>query len=121
MLVELPVRGVRVGGVTVGPGEARAVAIPLVSRRRGAEGGSAAARTIPAWVVVGTKAGPRVSVVGAVRGFETSAARAATRLAAEHRTPQSDRSPTHLPSAHRTTSHGDAPNPFRARRPRGVS
>jgi len=80
MLVELPVRGVRVGGVTVGPGEARAVSIPLSARRRG--DGAAPARAIPAWVVVGHKAGPRVSVVGAVRGVEAGAARAASRLAA---------------------------------------
>ena len=33
MLVEPPARGVRVGGVTVAPGEARAVAIPLSPRR----------------------------------------------------------------------------------------
>ena len=42
----------------------------------------AAAPTIPAWVVVGLKPGPRVSVVGAQRGHETTAALAAARLAA---------------------------------------
>jgi predicted deacylase len=81
MLVELPVRGVRVGGVTVGPGEARAVSIPLSDRGKGG-GSKPGARSIPAWVVVGTKAGPRVSVVAAVRGTEVCAARAAARLAA---------------------------------------
>src|SRR4029077_13805817 len=81
VLVELPVRGVRVGGVTVSPGDDRGVAIPLPPRRRGADG-APAARSIPAWVVVGTKAGPRVSVVGAVRGVEITAARAAAKLAA---------------------------------------
>src|SRR5262245_26355798 len=96
MLVEPPARGVRVGGVTVAPGEARAVAIPLAPRRRRARTGTsrpgsgsapedksaASARSIPAWVVVGLKPGPRVSVVAAVRGVETTAALAAARLAA---------------------------------------
>ena len=91
MLVEPPARGVRVGGVTVAPGEARAVAIPLSPRprpsRAAAKSGGAAetappAPTIPAWVVVGLKPGPRVSVVGALRGHETTAALAAARLAA---------------------------------------
>src|SRR6188768_2327667 len=93
MLVEPPARGVRVGGVTVAPGEARAVSIPLSPRRRagkaGARTGGAAAPpptpptpSIPAWVVVGLKPGPRVSVIGALRGYETTAAHAAARLAA---------------------------------------
>jgi hypothetical protein len=77
MTVELPARGVRVGGVTVGPGEARAVAIPLAPRA----GAQAAARGVPAWVVVGGRPGPRVSVVAAPRGTEALAARAAARLA----------------------------------------
>jgi predicted deacylase len=95
MLVEPPARGVRVGGVTVAPGEARAVEIPLSPPLRpartpparsgpsnaGAEA-PARARSVPAWVVVGLKPGPRVSVVGALRGFETTAALAAARLAA---------------------------------------
>src|SRR5262245_1973615 len=96
MLVEQPARGVRVGGVTVAPGEARQVAIALSPRprrplrtaasRSGATDGGAEARppavSIPAWVVVGLKPGPRVSVVGALRGVETTAALAASRLAA---------------------------------------
>jgi predicted deacylase len=96
MLVEPPARGVRVGGVTVAPGEARQVEIvlsALPSRARRAalarsgtsNGGTEAAapvRSIPAWVVVGLKPGPRVSVVGALRGHETTAALAAARLAA---------------------------------------
>ena len=53
MLVELPARGVRVGGVTVAPGEARAVAIALVPRTRA---GKQALPSIPAWVVVGQEA-----------------------------------------------------------------
>jgi len=80
MLVEPPARGVRVGGVTVAPGEARAVEIPLAARPATAR--ASTARSIPAWVVVGLKPGPRVSVVGAQRGFETTAALAAARLAA---------------------------------------
>jgi predicted deacylase len=94
MLVEPPARGVRVGGVTVAPGEARAVSIPLSPRRRSRRKLAARAATpngpegppptpsIPAWVVVGLKPGPRVSVVGALRGHETTAALAAARLAA---------------------------------------
>jgi predicted deacylase len=88
MLVEPPARGVRVGGVTVAPGEARAVSIPLsVRQRRAKRAGAATAPppatpSIPAWVVVGLKPGPRVSVVGALRGYETTAALAAARLAA---------------------------------------
>ena len=95
MLVEPPARGIRVGGVTVAPGEARAVTIPLAPRPRparsaaskagGADGQAAEPaqpRSVPAWVVVGSKPGPRVAVVGAVRGVETTAALAAARLAA---------------------------------------
>jgi predicted deacylase len=98
MLVEPPARGVRVGGVTVAPGEARAVTIPLSPLPRASRSAAASsarsgganppaetparARSIPAWVVVGLKPGPRVSVVGAIRGVETTAALAAARLAA---------------------------------------
>jgi predicted deacylase len=77
MAVELPARGVRVGGITVVPGEARAVVIPLAGREA-----KAAARAVPAWVVVGERPGPRVSVVAGLRGTEAAAARAAARLAA---------------------------------------
>jgi predicted deacylase len=79
MAVELPARGVRIGGVSVAPGEARAVKILLAPRSR-ADG--ATERAVPAWVIVGSKPGPRISVVAAVRGVEATAARAATRLAA---------------------------------------
>ena len=81
MAVELPARGVRVGGVSVAPGEARAVRILLAPPAR-ARGAGAAERAVPAWVIVGSKPGPRISVVAAVRGVEATAARAATRLAA---------------------------------------
>ena len=79
MAMELPARGVRIGGVSVAPGEARAVRILLAPRARAA---GAAERAVPAWVIVGSKPGPRISVVAAVRGVEATAARAATRLAA---------------------------------------
>ena len=83
MLVEPPARGVRVGGVTVAPGEARAVSIPLSPGPKPSKNAPPRpARSIPAWVVVGLKPGPRVSVVGALRGIETTAALAASRLAA---------------------------------------
>jgi predicted deacylase len=81
MAVELPARGVRVGGVSVSPGEARAVRILLTPPAR-ARAASGAERAVPAWVIVGNKPGPRISVVAAVRGVEATAARAATRLAA---------------------------------------
>jgi predicted deacylase len=94
MVVELPARGVRIGGTTVAPGEARAVAIslspqppPAQAQPRGGRpasgtGSNEGARSIPAWVAVGAKAGPRVSVVAALRGVEVDAAAAATALAA---------------------------------------
>jgi len=83
MVGELPARGVRVGGVTVAPGEARAVTIALSAPPRAAgAAGVRRDRGVPAWVVVGVRPGPRVSVVAAVSGVETTAARAATRLAA---------------------------------------
>ncbi|HTB57799.1 MAG TPA: hypothetical protein VLC06_07995, partial [Polyangia bacterium] len=81
MAVELPARGVRVGGVSVAPGEARAVRILLTPPAR-ARAAGAAERAVPAWIIVGNKPGPRISVVAAVRGVEATAARAATRLAA---------------------------------------
>jgi predicted deacylase len=75
-----PARGVRIGGVTIGPGEARAVSIQLAPRTK-ARAAANAARSIPAWVAVGAKGGPRVSVVAATRGTETGAAAAARALA----------------------------------------
>jgi predicted deacylase len=77
MAIELPPRGVRVGGVSVAPGEARAVRIALAARA----GAGAASRSVPAWVIVGSKPGPRIGVVAAIRGGEATAARAANRLA----------------------------------------
>jgi predicted deacylase len=76
-----PARGVRIGGVTVGPGEARGVSIQLAARAGAKSTAAAEVRAIPAWVVVGAKGGPRVSVVAAARGTETAAAAAARALA----------------------------------------
>jgi len=81
MLGELPARGVRVGGVTVAPGEMRAVTIPLAAPPRSASARSVD-RGVPAWVVVGVRPGPRVSVVAALDGVETTAVRAARVLCA---------------------------------------
>jgi uncharacterized protein len=81
MIPSLPARGVRIGGVTVAPGEARAVAIPLAPRAARQDAAATEdRRAIPAWVVVGAKAGPRVSIVAAVRGTESGAAAAARAL-----------------------------------------
>jgi predicted deacylase len=87
MPITLPARGVRVGGITIAPGVARAVSIPLAPREsRGAtpnarEAAAAAARALPAWVAVGAKAGPRVTIVAAARGTESAATAAARALA----------------------------------------
>jgi predicted deacylase len=78
----LPARGVRVGGVTVTPGTARAVEIPLAPRAsEDATAPERAARALPAWVAVGAKPGPRVTVVAAARGTESAATAAARALA----------------------------------------
>jgi len=95
MSITLPVRGVRVGGITIAPGGARAVSIPLAPREgrakerpsRGAAGEAsqddpeAVSRALPAWVAVGAKAGPRVTIVAATRGTESAATAAARALA----------------------------------------
>ncbi|HVR62345.1 MAG TPA: hypothetical protein VMU50_10625, partial [Polyangia bacterium] len=103
MLVEPPARGIRIGGVTIAPGEARAIEIALgggappkaesngAPDAGGAGAGAAAgegrakrARAgVPAWAAVGQKAGPRVTVVAATRGFEATAALAASALVDE--------------------------------------
>jgi predicted deacylase len=77
MLAETLARGIRVGGVNVAPGEARSLSIALSAR---AAAGKAARVAVPVWVAVGPKAGPRVSIVAALHGFEAMAARAATAL-----------------------------------------
>jgi len=67
---------VRAGGTIVGPGEARAVSLTLPGR----SGHAVARDALPALVVVGARPGPRVVVLAAPRGFETTAARAAAAL-----------------------------------------
>ncbi|HET6284759.1 MAG TPA: RimK/LysX family protein [Polyangia bacterium] len=86
MLQEPPARGIRVGGVIISPGETRTVSIPLVHRPLTASANPAGVETgardpIPVWAAVGNRAGPRVSVVAATRGFEATAAMAASELA----------------------------------------
>jgi predicted deacylase len=76
-----PARRIRIGGLTLAPGESRAVALPLAPRAARSDPAAAAARAVPAWVVVGAKAGPRVSIVAAPRGTESAATRAARALA----------------------------------------
>jgi uncharacterized protein len=77
MLAEAPARAIRVGGINIGPGEARALSIAL-SPRASAE--KTAALAIPAWAAVGPRPGPRLSIVAALHGFEGTAARAAAQL-----------------------------------------
>jgi predicted deacylase len=69
---EVP-RSIRVGGQLVSPGEMRVVSLPLPGRT---DGGDA----IPACVAVGARTGPRITVLGAPRGFEVGAARVALGL-----------------------------------------
>lgn len=94
-------RAVRVGGVSVEPGESRTVSLVLpgraarpgpAARPAGRPDGevvgpkprakSASARPggsrIPAHVTVGLRAGPRLTILAAPRGFEAAAAAAAT-------------------------------------------
>src|SRR3954469_23806621 len=68
--------GVRVGGTVVGPGDARAVSVLLPGRT----GQTALRDALPALVMVGRLAGPRIALLAAPRGFETTAARVATEL-----------------------------------------
>ena len=77
MLAEAPARAIRVGGINIAPGEARTLSISLATR---ASDDKTATVAVPAWAAVGPKAGPRVSIVGALHGFEAVAARAAGEL-----------------------------------------
>ena len=77
MLAEAPARAIRVGGINIAPGEARTLSIALATR---SSADKTAAVAVPAWAAVGPKAGPRVSVVAALHGFEAVAARAAAEL-----------------------------------------
>ena len=77
MLAEAPARAIRVGGINVAPGEARALTIALAPRASAEKSGAAA---VPAWAAVGPRPGPRVSIVAAPHGFEAVAARATSEL-----------------------------------------
>src|SRR6185295_7877035 len=74
MRAEPSVRAVRIAGVTIAPGESRAVAVPLPARAAGT------VQALPAFVVVGRRPGPRATVVAAAGGFEAPAAEGARRL-----------------------------------------
>jgi predicted deacylase len=78
MLAEVTARSIRVGGVNVAPGTSRALSIPLSARATDERG---AAVAVPAWATVGTKGGPRVTIVAALRGHEATAAIAAAEIA----------------------------------------
>lgn len=77
MLAEAPARAIRVGGINIAPGEARTLSISLATR---ASDDKTEAVAVPAWAAVGPKAGPRVSIVAALHGYEAVAARAAAEL-----------------------------------------
>ncbi|MES1171818.1 MAG: RimK/LysX family protein [Bacteroidota bacterium] len=68
-------RAVRIGGQSLSPGEARVFSLAVPP-------GSEPADAIPLWVAVSRRPGPRVTVVGAPRGFEIVAARAVSALRA---------------------------------------
>lgn len=73
MPADATARALRVGDVTVAPGESRLVRIALPGRKED--------DSVPAWVAVGARRGPRVTVIGALAGYEALAAAAARRLA----------------------------------------
>src|SRR3954468_21049196 len=74
MAARLAPRSQRVGGVEVTPGRSASVQLG----RLGAAGPG-----VSAWVGVGNTAGPRISVVAAVHGFEVAATLAARALVRE--------------------------------------
>src|SRR4051794_28477317 len=77
MAARLAPRSQRVGGVDVTPGRSAVV-------RLGRLTSSGAARSaVSAWVGVGNTAGPRISVVAALHGFEVAATLAARTLVRE--------------------------------------
>src|ERR1700690_3242611 len=79
-------RAVRVGGISVEPGESRTVSLTLPGRSRR----KAVDDRLPAHVTVGRRPGPRLTVLGAPRGFEAAAAAAAAELSAETSAAQLD-------------------------------
>ena len=70
--------GMRVGGEAVGPGQARALAVPL-PRHRGQAGPD---DIVPALVITGHRPGPSVAILAGARGFEVNAARLVSELEA---------------------------------------
>jgi len=68
--------GVRVGGDTVAPGQARVVAVPLPGRH----GEATTSDRVPVLVITGRRPGPRVTILAGARGFEVSAARLVSAL-----------------------------------------
>jgi len=72
MAVHETARALRVGGQTVPPGEARVVTLLLPDRPE--------ADALPVWVAAGARPGPRITILGAPRGFEVMAARVAAGL-----------------------------------------
>jgi predicted deacylase len=77
MAARLAPRAQRVGGVDVTPGRSAVVQLGRLA------GNGDKAATVSAWAGVGNAAGPRVSVVAAVHGFEVAAALAARALVRE--------------------------------------
>src|SRR5687768_15524023 len=75
MVARLAPRSQRVGGVDVAPGRS---AFVQLGRLSGAGDGA-----VSAWVGVGNTAGPRVSVVAALHGYEVAATLAARALVRE--------------------------------------
>src|SRR5688572_7523854 len=75
MRAQPAVRPLRMGTVTVAPGQMRTVMLPLPGR-------SPEKDALPVVVAVGRRPGPRITLVAAPRGFEAGAARAAREIAA---------------------------------------
>jgi predicted deacylase len=72
-------RAIRVGGVSIAPGESRVVNVALPGRSPA----TAREDALPAHITVGQRPGPRLTVLGAPRGFEAVAVAAATAFASE--------------------------------------
>lgn len=74
-VVQETARAIRIGGQTVLPGDARIVPLALAARPDAAD-------AMPVWVAAGASPGPRITILGAPRGFEVGAARVAAALRA---------------------------------------
>ena len=72
-------RSLRIAGSSVAPGESRVLTLPLPGKARA----TGAEDAIPVHVTVGRRAGPRITVLAASRGFEASTTQAALGFAAE--------------------------------------